>query len=116
MAESEQESGYIFDTSPSDQRERFVTARLREYNEQHRQDAGEHANGSRIVAPVPVHLYALNREGTVIGGLIGWTHRISAWLEVSVIWVEQGARGQGLGRQLMKRAETLAREQGCAFA
>jgi GNAT superfamily N-acetyltransferase len=114
MAESEQESGYIFDTSPSDERERFVTEQLREFNEQRRRDAGEVADGPCVVAPV--HVYALNWEGAVIGGLIGWTHRISAWLEVSVIWVEEGARGQGVGRRLMERAEALAREQGCVFA
>jgi GNAT superfamily N-acetyltransferase len=114
MAEGEQETGHIFDTSRSDEREQFVTERLREFNEQCRRDTGELAGGQYVVAPV--HVYALNREGDVIGGLIGWTHRISAWLEVSVIWVEEGARGQGLGRQLMERAEALAREQGCAFA
>jgi hypothetical protein len=34
MAEGEQETGYIFDSSRSDEQEQFVTERLREFNEQ----------------------------------------------------------------------------------
>lgn len=36
MPEGEQETGYIFDTSRSDEREQFVTERLREFSEQRR--------------------------------------------------------------------------------
>lgn len=45
------------------------------------------------------------------GGLWG---RISYdWLFVELLSVPEAARGQGLGRQLMDQAETIAREAGC---
>ena len=46
------------------------------------------------------------------GGLWG---RISYdWLFIELLSVPEPARGQGLGRQLMDRAETIARAAGCA--
>ncbi|HUY77275.1 MAG TPA: GNAT family N-acetyltransferase [Ktedonobacterales bacterium] len=50
------------------------------------------------------------------GGLVGRTHAIAQWLEVSVVWVDEQARGQGMGRWLMAEAEREAIGRGCQFA
>ena len=52
-----------------------------------------------------------DRAGTVVGGAILYTYW--GWLEISLLALEERARGQGLGRRLMALIEDLAREQGC---
>jgi GNAT superfamily N-acetyltransferase len=55
------------------------------------------------------------REGTQIAaGLAGDTY--CGWLFVKYLWVSDGLRGRGVGRELMARAEALARERGCHSA
>jgi GNAT superfamily N-acetyltransferase len=51
----------------------------------------------------------------VIGGLIGRTNAIPEWLEVTVIWIQEEARGLGLGGQLMQRAEEEAKRRSCRY-
>lgn len=49
--------------------------------------------------------------GVVDGGLTG---RIGfGWLFVELLFVPERLRGQGLGRELMARAEAVARAHGC---
>lgn len=57
---------------------------------------------------------ALVIDGHEAGGLIADTNW--NWLHISVLAVEAGHRGQGHGRALMGRAETMARERGCVGA
>ena len=55
------------------------------------------------------------REGTrIAAGLAGDTY--CGWLFVKYLWVSDGLRGRGVGRELMARAETLARDRGCHSA
>jgi GNAT superfamily N-acetyltransferase len=49
-------------------------------------------------------------DGKVVGGLTGYA--LYDWLFVQFLAVPEALRGQGLGRQLMNRAESWAREQG----
>ena len=49
--------------------------------------------------------------GAADGGL---TARIGfGWMFVELLFVPERLRGQGVGRELMSRAETVAREKGC---
>ena len=50
-------------------------------------------------------------SGAVIGGL--WGQSVYDWLFIQYLAVPEALRGQGLGRELMSRAETVARERGC---
>jgi GNAT superfamily N-acetyltransferase len=50
--------------------------------------------------------------GEFAAGLLGFTHFNHFF--VSAIYVEQPFRKEGIGRELMARAEALALEQGCA--
>src|SRR5437899_2447372 len=52
-----------------------------------------------------------DREGKVVGGLMGATYL--GWTQVSALWMPDALRGQGIGTELMARAEDLARERGC---
>ena len=62
----------------------------------------------------PVAFFLRDETGEVLGGLLGdiW----AGWLHVSTLAVAAPARGQGFGRELMKRAEAYARERGCTDA
>ena len=55
------------------------------------------------------------RERTrIAAGLAGDTY--CGWLFVKYLWVSDALRGRGVGRELMARAETLARDCGCHSA
>jgi GNAT superfamily N-acetyltransferase len=53
-------------------------------------------------------------DGTIRGGLLGYTHW--NWLFVSHLWVHEPLRGRGLGRELLGRAEAEAAARGCRNA
>ena len=52
-----------------------------------------------------------SETGKFVGGLLGFTH----WNHffVYAVFVDQQFRREGIGRELLKRAEALALEQGC---
>ena len=58
--------------------------------------------------------FFLKDENGVLGGLLGdiW----AAWLHVRTLAVAVPVRGQGFGRELMKRAEAYTVERGCTDA
>src|SRR5262245_49962153 len=56
-------------------------------------------------------LVARTNDGVVVGVALGETGR--GWLHISVVWVEEGARRQGLGTQLVKGLEAEAVHRGC---
>lgn len=61
---------------------------------------------------VPLHVWALEADGSVVGGLVG--HTWATWLHVAYLWVDERCRGGGLGSHLLSRAEHLARtSRGC---
>jgi GNAT superfamily N-acetyltransferase len=55
------------------------------------------------------------RDGeSIAAGLEGETY--SGWLFIRYLWVSDGLRGQGIGRELMGAAERRAFERGCHSA
>jgi GNAT superfamily N-acetyltransferase len=54
--------------------------------------------------------HLLDDTGANVGGLAGWS--TFDWFFVVGLLVPEALRGQGLGRELIGRAETYAREQG----
>ncbi|MCO7519051.1 MULTISPECIES: GNAT family N-acetyltransferase [unclassified Pseudomonas] len=51
-------------------------------------------------------------SAVVTGGLYG---RLGAsWMFIELLVVPEACRGQGVGRELMARAEALARDRGCS--
>ena len=64
--------------------------------------------------PAPVHLFAFDGHGEIIGGLFGSTQ--CAWLKIDIMAVTEESRGAGIGRALLEHAEALARERDCRYA
>ncbi len=64
-------------------------------------------------ADVPLQLVIIE-DSRVIAGLLGRVF----WqgLEIEVLWVDEGHRQGGLGRQLLQQAEAKARAQGAQVA
>jgi GNAT superfamily N-acetyltransferase len=58
-------------------------------------------------------IFLRNGDGRVAGGLLGNT--VFGWLHVSMFWLEDEARRQGLGSKLLAMAEDEARKRGCKY-
>ena len=89
---------------PSDDDARAVVMGLVAYNDGHAPPEG----AARLV------LLLHDADGTLKGGLLGYTHW--NWLFVSHLWVHDQLRGRGLGRELLGRAEAEAAARGCRNA
>ena len=59
----------------------------------------------------PLALVARSADGDLVGGLLGASHW--RWLYVRQLWLAPTARGAGIGRALMGKAEEAARGRGC---
>jgi ribosomal protein S18 acetylase RimI-like enzyme len=105
MTQSTTDHTYTFTTGPDEARHTYVTERLKAFNR---------ARLPTDRAREPLEIYVLDSTGRVVGGLVGGT--VWGWLEVAVLWVDESLRGQGLGKELMRRAESEARQRGCVAA
>jgi GNAT superfamily N-acetyltransferase len=67
------------------------------------------------VGPIKIEPLAITlrdpESGEVTGGL--WGHSVVGWLYVDLLVVPKAFRGQGLGTELLARAEDIARKRGC---
>jgi GNAT superfamily N-acetyltransferase len=88
-----------------------ITERLVDYNLAR---SPTQAEPSR--APEPAHVFANDDAGRLIGGVTARTNSIPFWLEISVVWVDETYRGQGLGAELMRQVEREAVARGCRYA
>ena len=52
-----------------------------------------------------------DEQGATIGGL--WGRSAYEWLFVELLFVPEHLRGSGMGTQLMRQAEEIARQRGC---
>ena len=93
----------IHETASPDPADRAaVLAALLSYN----RSAGAHDEA------VPLALLLRDDAGAVEGGL--WARSVFDWLFVELLVVPERLRGHGVGTRLMRRAEAVALERGCA--
>ena len=57
-----------------------------------------------------VYLQATDASGELVGGLTGYSQL--GWMFIQYLAVAPAGRGKGLGREMMLRAEAIARERG----
>ena len=73
------------------------------------------AFNERHIGPVKPEALAITlrdpESGAVTGGL--WGASVVGWLYVDLLVVPEESRGQGLGTELLRQAEIIARKRGC---
>ena len=62
----------------------------------------------------PLNLYVEDDSGELMAGLVAET--FGNWLEIEYLFVKEDLRGQGIGSQLLHRAESEAKKRNCRFA
>jgi GNAT superfamily N-acetyltransferase len=80
----------------------------------HGLDQNAQEKGVPAYRPVPLSIVARDDNGALVGGLAGET--AWDWLYIELLWVKKEARVQGTGRDLVKKAETIAAQRGCRAA
>lgn len=76
-----------------------------------------HAANVAALGPMDMKMLRLvvqDKDGRPRGGL--WGRTSFRWLYIELLAVDEGLRGQGLGRELLARAEEEARARGCIGA
>ena len=72
------------------------------------------ASSRDLIGPMRPRLLAIpirDDAGNVAGGFWGCT--VFQWLHVQLLFIPEPLRGRGIGSDLMRSAETEARERGC---
>lgn len=59
----------------------------------------------------PLFVFLRDDAGALAGGLLGDTYW--GWLYISIFWIDDRYRGQGLGERMIAAAEDEARARGC---
>ena len=103
-----------FDTTLNDVRQQYVGERLMEFNRAHSELWDQNHDSQH--KEEPIHIWALDQQAEVVGGLVARTHRLRSWLEIVTLWVREDMRGLGIGREMMSRVEAEARARGCLYA
>ncbi len=89
------------ETTPNPEDCDFVRDHLYKYN-------------TAIVGPdnyAPLTIFIRDESGTIRGGLLGET--FWQWLHISIVWVNENDRSQGLGSRLLAFAEEEGIKRGC---
>jgi GNAT superfamily N-acetyltransferase len=88
-----------------------LTERLVAFNEAHASPSLSAPAGEQAL-----NIFIHDLDMILVGGLLARTHAIPYWLEITIIWIDERLQHQGLGRELIGRAEDEARRRGCRYA
>ena len=99
-----------FESGEHPERESWLTRRLEDDNSAASPVMAK-LRGTPHDDETPLHVYALDESGELVGGLTGYTW--ITWLHVELLWVDPAHRGVRLGARLMELAEEQARDRGC---
>lgn len=95
-------------------RDEAIYSRLHQAIKAYNNDASEHFRRIRVTGREPLDRVVVNGHGEILGGLMAETYW--GWLELDQLWLDEGIRGRGYGRQLVLAAERDARQRGCTRA
>jgi GNAT superfamily N-acetyltransferase len=59
----------------------------------------------------PIKIFARNPENRVVGGITA--NAFGGWVYISLLWVDESCRNQGIGTQLLNQMEQEAIRLGC---
>lgn len=62
----------------------------------------------------PLNIYVEDEQGNLIAGMVAET--FGNWLEIEYFYVQEDFRGQGIGSNILNRAEKEARERKCNYS
>lgn len=62
----------------------------------------------------PLNIYVEDQQGNLIAGMVAET--FGHWLEIEYLYVQEDFRGQGIGSNILNRAEKEARERKCKYS
>ena len=62
----------------------------------------------------PLNIYVEDQQGNLIAGMVAET--FGNWLEIEYLYVQEDFRGQGIGSNILNRAEKEARERKCNYS
>jgi ribosomal protein S18 acetylase RimI-like enzyme len=96
--------GEKMNLNPSKDEIDYINKSLEEYN-------------NKIVGPDShelLNIVEYNGNHEIIGGLLGGTYW--GWLYISILWVDEKYRHQGIGKKLIAEAEQEAEKRGCKYA
>ena len=85
----------------------FLQDRIRAFNTE---NSPLHRSARAPGAMRPLRLLVKDAAGQALGGLCGQTYW--DWLEIEYFFLPEDLRGQGLGAELLRRAESAALERG----
>lgn len=86
------------------QKEQKIGELVRSYNRSKREAAKSKS----------LSLYVEDDSGELLAGLVAET--FGNWLEIEYLFVKEDLRGQGIGSQLLQRAESEAKKRNCRYA
>ena len=92
---------------PTEEERDFIVTHLRAFND----TQSPAMQAMRGTPPQRLHVILRAADGTIMGGLIAsieWH-----WLDIGYLWLDERARGQDYGTQLIRVAEDAARQRGC---
>ena len=62
----------------------------------------------------PLNIYVEDEQGNLLAGMSAET--FGNWLEIEYLYVSEDLRGQGIGSEILYRAEQEARERKCKYS
>jgi len=96
-------------------REEELTDRLVEFNKAQSAVVAERFRPANLKSE-PVHVFAVDEAGALLGGCAGRVERIWYWLTVDTMWVDPGSRRRGVGSALLAAIEDEGRQRGCRWS
>ena len=85
------------------QKSQIIGDLIRSYNRSKRE----------VAESEPLNLYVEDEHGEIMAGLVADT--FGNWLEIEYLFVKEDLRGQGIGSQLLQRAESEAKKRNCRY-